>query len=298
MLKRHYTIMVVPDARGSMKRFQLRGSQIAGAVAVAALVLVLALFAPFALIRAHGTSTRLEAVSRERDELAQRTAEIESTIADLRARLDLFERRTAKLAVMAGLDMPSLGIGGQGYPRGVEGMTPTGRADVFRSEAEDLSSLGDLLDRRLETVERAFGEQSERLSRIPSIVPVRGLMGSGFGWRRDPFTGLRQFHRGLDISAPEGTPVRAPADGIVVKTERNGGYGLVLYISHGDGIVTRYGHLSAYKVRPGARVRRGDVIALVGSSGRSTASHLHYEVLVRGRHVDPMKYISDEGLFY
>ncbi|GAB4374206.1 MAG: hypothetical protein Kow0062_11960 [Acidobacteriota bacterium] len=298
MLKRHYTVMVVPDARGSMKRFQLRGTQIVAALAGAGLVVVLALVAPVALLWARGVSGDLAAVQAERDELAQRTAEVEATIADLRARLDLFERRTAKLAVMAGLDMPSLGIGGQGYPKGLEGLTPAARADVFRSEAEELSGLGDLLERRLDTVERAFGEQSERLSRIPSIVPVRGLMGSGYGWRRDPFTGLRQFHRGLDISAPEGTPVRAPADGIVVKTERNGGYGKVLYISHGDGIVTRYGHLSAYKVRPGARVRRGDVIALVGSSGRSTASHLHYEVLVRGQHVDPMKYISDEGLFY
>ncbi len=298
MLKRHYTVMVVPDARGSMKRFQVRGSQILGALAVVASVAVLALVAPVALLRAHGVARQLEAVSVERDELAQRTAEVEATIADLRARLDLFEKRTAKLAVMAGLDMPSLGIGGQGYPKGLEGLPPVARADVFRSEAEELSGLGDLIDRRLGTVERAFGEQSERLSRIPSIVPVRGLMGSGFGWRRDPFTGLRQFHRGLDVSAPEGTPVRAPADGIVVKTERNGGYGRVLYISHGDGVVTRYGHLSAYKVRPGARVRRGDVIALVGSSGRSTASHLHYEILVRGQHVNPMKYISDEGLFY
>jgi murein DD-endopeptidase MepM/ murein hydrolase activator NlpD len=144
-------------------------------------------------------------------------------------------------------------------------------------------------------VERELTERSERLARVPSLLPVPGLIGGGFGWRRDPFTGAKQFHRGVDLSAPPGTPVFAPADGIVLAADREGGYGNVLTISHGDGMVTRYGHLSAFKAKAGQEVRRGDTIALVGSSGRSTGPHLHYEVLLEGRQVDPMAYVLDEG---
>jgi murein DD-endopeptidase MepM/ murein hydrolase activator NlpD len=298
VLDRQYTVMVVPDARGSMRRFHVKGRHLAVALGALGLVAVLALTAPIFLGWGMSVSGELSEVREERDRLADRSAAVEETLSDLRARLDRFEQRTKKLAFLAGLDMPELATGAQGFPAGVEELSAIDRAAVFRSEADELSGLGELLERRLDTVERAFGEQTERLSRIPSIIPVRGLIGSGFGWRRDPFTGLRQYHRGLDVSAPEGTPIRAPADGVVLKTERNGGYGRVLYLSHGDGIVTRFGHLLEYKARPGSRVKRGDVIALLGNSGRSTAPHLHYEVVVDGKHVDPMNFVSEEGLFY
>ncbi len=142
---------------------------------------------------------------------------------------------------------------------------------------------------------RELSERSERFARVPSLLPVPGLIGGGFGWRRDPFTGAKQFHRGVDLSAPTGTLVFAPADGIVLAAERESGYGNVLTVSHGDGMVTRYGHLARFKVKPGHEVRRGDAIAVVGSTGRATGPHLHYEVLLEGRQVDPMAYILDEG---
>jgi len=296
--RRHYTVMVVPDARANMKRFHLEGKHLALGLSGVAVILALAFAAPLLLAWGVRLDSRLAAVEAERDRLAENSASMEASLADLREKLDRFERRTEKLAALAGLDLPSVQSGGQGVGTGIENLAPRAKADVLAAEAEALHDRSDLVERRLETVERAIHSQSERLAHVPSIFPVRGLIGAGFGWRRDPFTGLRQFHRGIDISAPEGTPVRAPADGIVVKTERNGGYGKVLYISHGNGIVTRYGHLSAYRVRPGQKVRRGDVIALVGNTGRSTAPHLHYEVLVGGKQVDPMRYIMDDGLFY
>jgi len=296
--RRHYTVMVVPDARANMKRFHLEGKHLAFGLAGVALILALAFAAPLLLAWGVHLDSRLATVEAERDRLAENSASMEASLADLREKLDRFERRTEKLAALAGLDLPSVQAGGQGVGTGIENLAPKAKADVLAAEAEALHDRSDLVERRLETVERAIHSQSERLAHVPSIFPVRGLIGAGFGWRRDPFTGLRQFHRGIDISAPEGTPVRAPADGIVVKAERNGGYGKVLYISHGNGVVTRYGHLSAYKVRPGQKVHRGDVIALVGNTGRSTAPHLHYEVLVGGKQVDPMRYIMDDGLFY
>ncbi|RMG43625.1 MAG: M23 family metallopeptidase [Acidobacteria bacterium] len=297
-LNRRFTIMVVPDARARMRRFHLRGAHLVAGAAAIAVLSILAASAPVGWLRAHRLASDLAAATRERDELAGRAEEIESTLAELRDRLDKFEQRTQKLAAIAGLDLPSLGPGGQGVSVGTDTLGPAERTALLGEEAEELASLGTLLGRRLDTVERAIGAQSERLARTPSILPVRGLIGAGFAWRRDPFTGRRQFHRGIDISAPEGTPVHAPGDAVVVKAERHRGYGKVLYLSHGDGIVTRYGHLSEFKVRPGDKVRRGDVIGLVGTTGRSTAPHLHYEVLVQGRQVDPMRFVLDEALFY
>ncbi len=296
--RRHYTVMVVPDARASMRRFHVEGKHLAAGLAGVAVILALAFAAPLLLAWGIHLDGRLAEAIAERDRLAENSASMEASLADLREKLDRFERRTEKLAALAGLELPSVQSGGQGVGTGIENLDPRARADVLAAEAEALQDRTALVERRLDTVERAIHSQSERLAHVPSIFPVRGLIGAGYGWRRDPFTGLRQFHRGIDISAPEGTPIRAPADGIVVKTERNGGYGKVLYISHGNGIVTRYGHLSAYRVRPGQKVHRGDVIALVGNTGRSTAPHLHYEVLVGGKQVDPMRYIMDDGLFY
>jgi len=296
--KRQFTVMVVPDAHARLRRFHLRGTHLAWATGVALLLFVLALAAPIFGLMNRGLSTKLSDVRDERDRLAERSAEIEATLSSLRTRMQTFERRTEKLATFAGLDLPSLGAEGQGIGRGVDGLETADRVDLLLGEAEELSDRTALIERRLDTVAQAIDSQSERLSRTPSILPIRGLIGAGFAWRRDPFTGRRQFHRGLDISAPQGTPVRAPGDGIVVKSERHQGYGNVLYLSHGDGVITRYGHLLEFKTRPGTKVSRGDVVGLVGSTGRSTAPHLHYEVLVQGRQVDPMRYVMDDGLFY
>lgn len=293
--RRHFTIMVVPDARAGLRRFQVKGSHLVLGAVAAAVVVALALALPAVAWKAHATSERLETVSAERDRLAGNLEQVDGTLQDLMGRLDRFERRTDKLATLAGLDLP--GLAGQGLGAG----TGQGSSEMLSSrlqrEAEQLSDRSRLIGRRIDTVEELISERTERLARTPSILPVRGLLTSGFSWRRHPFTGRRQFHPGLDVAAPEGTPVHAPADGVVVKTERHGGYGKVLYISHGDGITTRYGHVAEYRTRPGEKIRRGDVIALVGNTGRSTGPHLHYEVLVHGKQVDPMKYVMDGGLF-
>ena len=126
----------------------------------------------------------------------------------------------------------------------------------------------------------------------PTDWPLKGKISSYFGYRKSPFGGSSEFHRGLDICAPHGTPIVCPADGIVVETEWNSGYGLILSINHGYGVVTRYAHLSEAFVKPGQRVTRGQKIAAVGSSGRVTGPHLHYEAIVNGVPVNPMRYLT------
>jgi murein DD-endopeptidase MepM/ murein hydrolase activator NlpD len=142
-------------------------------------------------------------------------------------------------------------------------------------------------------VEEKLARRDQVLASTPTTAPVLGLITDGFGMRPDPFTGRKAFHRGLDISARRKTPVLAPADGIVVKTGRNGGLGKTVHVSHGFGYTTVYGHLDKMSVKPGDEIRRGDEIGLLGNSGRSTGPHLHYEVHVDRKAVNPLFYILD-----
>jgi murein DD-endopeptidase MepM/ murein hydrolase activator NlpD len=136
--------------------------------------------------------------------------------------------------------------------------------------------------------------QKSLLSSTPSICPTRGWVTSGFGLRKSPFTGVREKHEGYDIGARAGSEIRATADGIVVVQGRGSGYGKMVEVDHGYGMMTRYGHNSKNLVKVGDRVKRGQVIALVGSTGRSTGPHLHYEVLLNGVPVSPKNYILED----
>jgi murein DD-endopeptidase MepM/ murein hydrolase activator NlpD len=131
-------------------------------------------------------------------------------------------------------------------------------------------------------------------SNMPSIWPVAGAMRGGYGVRRNPFGGRSsEFHKGQDISAPMGTPVIATADGVVTIAGRLRGYGNVVYLDHGNGLTTRYGHLSQIDVVVGQTIQRGSQLGLVGSTGRSTGPHLHYEVRVEGQPIDPLPYLPN-----
>lgn len=130
-----------------------------------------------------------------------------------------------------------------------------------------------------------------RLVQMPSLWPVEGRITGAFGERIDPFNGEGAFHRGVDISSPYGNPIRAPADGVIIFAAPYSGYGRLVAIDHGHGVVTRYGHMSSFAVVEGQRVERGQTIGYVGDSGRSTGPHLHYEVWVHNTPVNPYKYL-------
>jgi murein DD-endopeptidase MepM/ murein hydrolase activator NlpD len=150
------------------------------------------------------------------------------------------------------------------------------------------------LELDLQELVQTMRSQRETWDSTPSIMPVNVTdywFSSGFGWRRSPFTGLKEFHNGLDISSAKGTPIVAPADGTVIKRGYDKYLGKFLKIDHGRKIVTTYGHLSAYNVSPGQKVERGDIIASMGNSGLSTGHHLHYMIKVKERCVNPLHYI-------
>lgn len=160
----------------------------------------------------------------------------------------------------------------------------------------------DVLSKRLAIQSKSLDEivklakaKNNLLAAIPAIQPVRNenlrQMASGFGYRSDPFTKVRKFHEGMDFSAKTGTPIYATGDGIVGRADNTAsGYGNHIVLRHGFGYETLYGHLSKYKVRAGQRVKRGDVIGYVGSTGRSEAPHLHYEVHKNGEVVNPLNF--------
>jgi murein DD-endopeptidase MepM/ murein hydrolase activator NlpD len=155
-----------------------------------------------------------------------------------------------------------------------------------------LSDLLSILGSRLDSVRSGVERRHALASATPSIWPVAGWLSSSYGRRKDPFSGGPDFHPGLDISADYGQPVLATGDASVTSAGPNGAYGNMVMLDHGFGIVTKYGHLSRIAVQAGQRVKRGDVVGFVGSTGRSTGSHLHYEIWMNGRLTNPMQLLA------
>lgn len=224
----------------------------------------------------------------ERDALRQLNLGYAEDTERMAARIETLETQMRKLAVLAGAEpIPPL-IGGVGGAVA----TPAGY-DYVSDRLEDLSGRIASLGQQGVALERTMREKSRLLASTPSVWPVRGYLSSGFGRRSDPFTGEIEWHYGLDLNASTGTPVRATAEGLVIEASTSPTYGKYVVISHGFGTVTRYAHLSRIDVRRSQRLRRGQVLGLVGNTGRSRAPHLHYEVWINERAQNPLDYIVD-----
>ena len=151
------------------------------------------------------------------------------------------------------------------------------------------------LEGHLNIVRRNVEKRESLMNATPSIWPVHGWLSAGYGMRSDPFTGERDFHPGLDISADRGTPIYATAAGRVEVAAPSGDYGNLVVIDHGFGLVTRYGHLSKFGVWHGRGVKRGDIVGYVGATGRATGPHLHYEVLANGKLINPLQLLTSRA---
>jgi murein DD-endopeptidase MepM/ murein hydrolase activator NlpD len=293
MANEFYTLIVVPHAKARFRKFQVSvrlTKWVLGALGVLALML--------AGILVHYTWIAVEVaeVRRLRTEnlaLATKAKAYEENASQLQAKVLTLQNMVTKLGMMAGVEqsLPDPALGGVGGLTRLETTPPS--VDIAQTLQGLEQTVGRLTEKSSE-LETFYQDQRQLLASTPSIWPVRGYLSAGFGNRIDPFTGLRDFHPGIDISTPIGTKVIAPADGVVVFVGQKNGYGNALVIDHGYGLVTRYGHLDGFNVRPGQRVRRGDVIAFVGNTGRSTAPHLHYEVWLNDQARNPIQYIIDE----
>ena len=167
---------------------------------------------------------------------------------------------------------------------------------ALSSPEDTFGVLRDLLqglESRLRYVRRDVERREALSAATPSIWPAHGWLTGTFGGRSDPFTGEPGFHQGLDISTEKGQPVFATADGAIESASYTGDYGNLIVVKHGFGLVTRYGHLSAFHVKPGQAVKRGDVIGYVGATGRATGAHLHYEIIANGRLINPLQLLTE-----
>jgi murein DD-endopeptidase MepM/ murein hydrolase activator NlpD len=192
-------------------------------------------------------------------------------------------------------DVRKAGFGGVNRYADLEGFENSELVISTTKQMEILSKQVVVQSKSLDEIQRMALDKEVLLSAIPSIQPINNedlrRMASGYGWRTDPFTKTRRKHKGMDFSAPTGTPIYATSDGKVIRVDgRAPGYGKHIRIDHGYGYVTLYAHLSKYNVRRGQEVKRGDVIGFVGNTGRSVAPHLHYEIRKDGKHLNPINF--------
>ena len=228
---------------------------------------------------------RLNRLVEENYRLKQRLTSQSAALDTFRQFMAVTEEMDNRLRASCGLylipsDIRMMGVGG-------------GTAESVDREVDGMMRRLRFEEQSLDEIETALEDQRSRLSRIPSIWPVRGWVTSGFGRRHDPFTGRTRMHDGIDIVAPYGTPIVAPAGGKVVHSGWKYNWGRVVEIDHGNGIRTFYAHCRSTLVNKGDSVKRGDRIARLGSTGRSTGAHLHYGVKRKGVWVNPRNYILD-----
>ncbi|MBI3793533.1 MAG: M23 family metallopeptidase [Nitrospinae bacterium] len=299
-LAEKYTIILMADLAGRMVRFSIPKNIVKAGFAV---IGVFSIFVGYFAYNMFKINLHMEDLDHMRETSMIQKQEIQRfalKVEEFQNQLNRLEKFDKKLRIITALDS---GVAGKNDSFGVGGPSTT---DNFGASAEKyteglLNQLDDdiaKMDSKAAKQEISFHEldgffkdQSTLLTSTPSIWPTRGWVTSGFGYRVSPFTGMREFHEGLDISTQMGAPVLSPANGVVVDTGRDNGYGNLVEIDHGYGIVTRFGHNSKVLVKRGEHVKRGQVIARVGSTGRSTGPHVHYEVRLNGVPVNPYRYI-------
>ncbi len=295
MASRRYSIVLADRTSGVVRRFTIPVWPTLGGVAFTlALPILIGLGARWsahaALDELTGANVRL---TLENDNYREATSQLAAQISALQAAVD-------EIGVTAAVDpaasrameklpaaVKSRAIGGAEIASALINQAVSGDT-AFTVMRDVLGAIGDRLDAVRSGVER----RRSLADATPSIWPVAGWLTSAFGGRRDPFTGDRSFHPGLDISASYGDPVLAPATGTVTVYPRSGNYGNLVVVDHGYGIITKFGHLSRFAVTNGQQVNRGDTIGYVGSTGRSTSPHLHYEIWVNGTLTNPLRLLG------
>jgi murein DD-endopeptidase MepM/ murein hydrolase activator NlpD len=302
-MSKRYTIVLADRQTGTVRRFSIRLRPFAvTSVAVLAfpvlvgLGLRLSATAEVNHLRASNSTLQQENNS-YREATGALTAQIESlqsAISDLglRARLDpVSARAMEKLPTV----VKSRAVGGTSMAGASAMLTPELNEASVLSLEQTFTMLRNVLgslEGHLNIVRRNVEKRESLMNATPSIWPIHGWLSAGYGVRSDPFTGERDFHPGLDISADKGTPVLATAAGKVELAAPSGDYGNLVVVDHGYGLITRYGHLSKFAVWPGRDVKRGDVIGYVGSTGRATGPHLHYEILANGKLMNPLQLLA------
>lgn len=300
MAKNYYTLLLIPEKQSSIRKIKLSGMYLKILAGLLTIGFIAFFYCSYDYLRVKGNAQELA-------ELKHVTTIQKEQIDLLAAKIDDFKKKMTdirefdkKIRVMTNIDSGRtngqfLGMGG---PAPTENMVESKIAETEKALINQIHKNMDQLLEEANYQEDSFKElleflkqQKSVLASTPSIWPVIGWVTSEFGYRISPFTGKREFHRGIDIATKMGEEILAPATGYVSKISYQPDMGNMLLIDHGNGIVTCYGHLAKISAKRGSTIKRGDVVGVVGSSGRSTGPHLHYGIRVNGVYVNPKKYL-------
>ena len=304
-MDRYFTFMYVREDNAGVRTIRIRR-----ATAMAAGVCLIALLAASVIMGVRYAGIRVDSdhmagLERDNEELRVRLASFEIELDGLKGAMDSNFELQNRARLMASLDPLSEDI----WQVGVGGPEPqllerelNASDHVFAGLENNLDMLVRQTELQKQSYEEIIGilvEEASRRDCTPTIRPLKGgFLSSRFGRRMDPFTGRITRHRGVDYFARTGTPVISSADGVITMAKKNGSMGLTIEVNHGNGFKTRYAHLSKMHVRRGQRIKRGETLGAVGNTGRSTGPHLHYEVIFRKQHRDPLNYIIPEGVYF
>ncbi|MDR2726598.1 MAG: M23 family metallopeptidase [Deltaproteobacteria bacterium] len=290
-----YHVVIFKDRGGGSRNIRMRGwllvlSLLFGVALVACNIWLWRQYTDHTAVR-----DRLDEAERVIADQNNQLTGLMSKITELQSNLGRVQQFDTKLRLMMNMEGVSDEMTGSSGEEFTRSSLPLYRQELMVRRMNvflrQLSESVKLEEVRQQELLHALRDNREMIASMPSIWPVEGFVTSRFGTRVSPLSGRRDFHKGLDISARTGTPVLAAAKGTVTFVGRDGAYGNTIHLNHGAGITTRYAHLHRFVAKEGQIVRRGTVIGYVGSTGRSTGPHLHYEVLINGVNVNPMHYI-------
>jgi murein DD-endopeptidase MepM/ murein hydrolase activator NlpD len=280
MKQEYFVVVLAHSLRGRLRRIHVPHQAVYA-------VLVLALVGCFSVFGFIASYTRMALKVANYNALKREADGLRSRYQTLLTRVNQTDTQLASLQIYAREVTVAFGI-----KQKLEGPSDiSAEGKLVPSFAESLDDYDSLRSANILALQSRMSHRFIATVAAPSIWPVDGRVIGPFGQRTDPFSGEGAFHKGVDISSPTGTPVRVTADGIVIFTEFESGYGRVVKVDHGGGLVTYYAHLSRSYVHPGQDLRRGDLVGEVGTTGRVTAPHLHYEVRTHGTPINPYPYL-------
>ncbi len=304
-MDRYYTFLYVRRGNAGVKSIRVHRVLALSLVAVLVVFITTSMALAFRYAGLKVDSNILAGLRKENEELASRLMLFESEVVDLKKRMNVNFELQNRARLLANLDP----IPGDVWQVGVGGPEPwlldreIKATDLvfsgFENDIDRIVRQSRLQKESYREIIEILDKESDIRKCTPSVRPLKGgFLSSRFGRRMDPFTGRIAFHKGVDFFARSGTPVMSTAGGMITMAKKNGSMGLTIEVNHGNGFKTKYAHLSKILIKRGQRINRGEIIGLVGNTGRSTGPHLHYEVLFRKTHRDPLHYIIPEGVYY
>jgi murein DD-endopeptidase MepM/ murein hydrolase activator NlpD len=287
MEQEYFVVVLAHSLRGRLRRVHIPHTAVYAVIGLA----LLGCFSVFGFVASYARMAwkvaNYNALKKEADSMKARYQNLQKVVSQTNVQMASLQLYAKEVSVAYGIKQKL---------EGPSDISSEGK--MVPSFSESLQEYNYLVSADKLAISNRRSRQFGRVNASPSLWPVEGRLADGFAHRTDPFSGEGAFHKGVDITAPTGTIVRTTADGVVVQAEMvAGGYGRLVIVDHGAGLQTYYAHLSKISVHAGQELHRGEVVGQVGSSGRTTAPHLHYEVHVGGTPVNPYRYLANTTVF-